>query len=378
MRTHIGFALKWARAAQYAPSEEVLRVLQRARKFAESLGAQALAAQAVYWTGRQYYSLGKMRDATPFFEQCIAMAEVLKEPEFLALPYNAIGRSCLLTGDTAKGIDYLERGVAITEALGDKDELAYSTAFLGLLYGRAGRFQEAYPLADKALRIAQEASNASREAMALNVLGAIHWQQGNWREGLEHSSRAQAVAQRTGDPITEGFAKGSMGYFMVMLGDRTQGLRRLHEGIEQIESTGSRILLTNYYALLSECYTIVGPVAEALRFGKQALDNANQTGAHWGVQIAHRTLALAAILQDPPDWDEAERAARESLRFSMANLLRPEVARAHACIAEVLAKKGDRERAREHLAEALRLFTELEMPWWLEQTRRLAAALAVL
>jgi tetratricopeptide (TPR) repeat protein len=368
-RTYISFALKWARAAQYAPSEDVLRVLQRAGMFAESLGDQALLAQSVYWTGRQFYSLGKMRDATPYFEQCIAMAEVLKEPEFLALPYNAIGRSCLLTGDTAKGIEYLELGLPMMEALGDTDEIAYSTAFLGFFYGSLGQFPKALALANRALEIAQQTGNQSRVATARNVLAAIRWTQGDWNGALEDAKQSEEIADRIGDILSGGFAKAIQGTCLAFLKDIPAGLSRLREGIKQIEHTGSRILLVAYRAQVAEVLAKTGAVQEAIGSANEAIRISRETGSRWGLHFAYRAVALAAMQQQPPDWDQAEQAVMESLRECEETSQLCQAAVAHFYWARILVKKGDLPSARTHLEEAARRFSEMGMAWWLDEAR---------
>ena len=49
--------------------------------------------------------------------------------------------------------------------------------------------------------------------------------------------------------------------------------------------------------------------------------------------------------------------------------MRPLVAHCHFGLAKLLARSGEREPASEHLAEATRLYREMDMRFWLEQAQ---------
>jgi hypothetical protein len=84
-----------------------LKILETSLQYAQDFQDETRLAKTTYWMGRMYYSLGKMVQSLPFFEQCIEMAGELRDEEMLALPYNVIGRTCLFTSEWTKGVDYL-------------------------------------------------------------------------------------------------------------------------------------------------------------------------------------------------------------------------------------------------------------------------------
>lgn len=61
----------------------------------------------------------------------------------------------------------------------------------------------------------------------------------------------------------------------------------------------------------------------------------------------------------------------EGLRLAEERGELPDLALTHFRYAELLQQKGDQAEAREQLDQAIALFREMDMPWWLEQAEEL-------
>ena len=106
-----------------------------------------------------HHSLGDYSQAVQHFTRCLAAAEVLKDEEFLAYPYNVIGRACSLTGEFRKGVEYLEKGIPMMERLGNEDEAIYSIHILGLIQDMLGNLEQGKALSKIALERAIATGN---------------------------------------------------------------------------------------------------------------------------------------------------------------------------------------------------------------------------
>ncbi|MCH8844692.1 MAG: hypothetical protein IID61_17150, partial [SAR324 cluster bacterium] len=369
-RKRIDLALKLAAASTYAPSEEQVRILETSLEHARQLGDETRAARATYWIGRTHYILGNMVKALPLFERCIEMAEHLGDEELLALPYNIIGRSCLVTAEYSKGIEYLERGIPMAERLGLLDDSIYSTAYLGTIYGITGDFTRGIHTIEKALDKAASSGNLTRQAHALMQLANVQMIRGSWNESLSAATRGYEIAHKIGDVILAGITLINKGYCLYYLGNLEKGIELLRDGIHRVETTGSSLILTISYALLSEAHAVAGNREDAVNCGKKALE-LSQFGGKVGESWMYGALATAAALESPPDWETVHEHIGQSHRLATERGERPMLALTHFRHAEILHKKGDLDAAREQLDQAEALFRDMGMDWWSEQAEGL-------
>ena len=84
-----------------------------------------------------------------------------------------------------------------------------------------------------------------------------------------------------------------------------------------------------------------------------------------------RVLAMVAAQQTPPNWHKVDEHMTESIRLAEERGARPEQAVTHFRYSELLNRKGNQERAAEHLKQAATLFSQMEMTWWAKQAEAL-------
>ena len=368
--SYIDLSLKWAEVSHYVASEEHLKILETSLQYAQNFQDETRLAKTTYWMGRMYYSLGKMVQSLPCFEQCIEMAGELRDEEMLALPYNVIGRTCLFTSEWTKGVDYLEKGIPMLERLGNLDEVNYSTGLLGTIYGFMGDFEKAVYLTNKALEISINTGNKTREALSCIYLEAINCVRGSWNDALKHGTQAIEISRQIENPVIEGLGIWLMGYATFHEKRRQKGIDMLRAGIEKIEATGSTFTLGLGYGWRAEAHALTGQKEEAEFCASKAFDLA-KIGERWGEVLAYRALAIGGAKKKPTDWNKVDIHMGESLRWAEERGDRPGQAIGCFQYASLLHDKGDLGQAKKYLKQAEDLTKEMNMAWWLEQTKEL-------
>lgn len=367
---YIGLSLKWAEVSHYAASNEHITILEKSTQYARDIKDEAGLGKITYWMGRMYYSLGKMAQALPWFNQCIEMAENLRDDQMLALPYNVIGRTCLFTAEFTKGIAYLEKGIPMLMRLGNQDEVIYSTGLLGLIYGLTGDFEKSFQLAYKALDMSIKMENKTREAVTNLYLEVINIQRGCWKDAINNGKKVVAICRRIDNPVIEGIGIYSMGYATFHQGDRQKGHQLLRSGIEKVEATGASFTLGLGYGWWADTHALAGHKEETEFCAGKAFDLI-QVGERWGEAAAYRALAIIASKEEPPAWDKVDAHMGKSLRVAEERQARPELAVGYFRYAEILHARGDLKTAGEYLARSVNLFSEMGMVWWLKQAENL-------
>ena len=119
---------------------------------------------------------------------------------------------------------------------------------------------------------------------------------------------------------------------------------------------------------------MAGHEEEAELCAKKVFD-LSQFGERWGEVSAYRVLAVVAAEEKPADWNKVDEYMKQSLQWAQERGCRPEQAISCFRYAELLCNKGDLEQTIDYLTQAIDLFTEMNMTWWLEQAKKLRSSL---
>jgi tetratricopeptide (TPR) repeat protein len=369
----VDITLKLARASHYAASEDTLATLEVARGYAQQLEDRYRIAQVGSWMGGIYRMLGNHRQVFSVLGECAQLAEALEDDEMLASAYHVMGRACYLTGDYQKGIDYMARGIEISERLGNLAEVSYSVGFSADCHAWLGEFDRALPLAERSMQLARDSADVSREGGANWYQAAVFCMQGEWERGLQAGTRCAELARRIGGAYLLGAGISAQGWASFGLGAQDQGIALMQEGLRMMEDSGSRQGTGLYASWIADACASAGRTDEAVEYANKALAFLERFGEGNGEAPSHRALALAAAERSPPDWRLVEQHIGESLRAADLRGERPQRAITMLRQAELLGRKGDRERSVAQLKEARQAFGDMGMGWWSEQLDRLLA-----
>lgn len=366
LRKRIDLTLKLAKASHYATSGETLKTLEIARDYAQELGDEHRLARIAYWMGGVYRMLGNHPRVFAVLGECVKLAQALGDEELQAFSFHVMGRACYLTGDYAKGIDYMNQGIAMSERLGNLPEVSYSCGFSADCLAWLGEFEKAFLLAKRSMNLALESGDLSRQGGSNWYLAAVFCMHGDWDKGLAAATRCVEFARRIGGAYLIGAGVSLQGWARFMLGECEAGIALLKEGFQLIQSSGSLQGTALYASMVADHLVLAGLRQEAILYANKALDFFQQFGEGNGEAPAHRALGLAAALASMPNWTAVDWHMNESVRVARERGECPHLAISLFRHAELLRARNDRELAQLRLAEARRLFGDMEMNWWLE------------
>jgi tetratricopeptide (TPR) repeat protein len=123
-----------------------------------------------------------------------------------------------------------------------------------------------------------------------------------------------------------------------------------------------------WVAWLAEAYLFAGHLGDAERLAGRSLEvsrerkeRGQQSWALWlGAEIASR--------RDPPQTQEAVDRYGDALELGQEIGMRPLVAHCHLGLGKLYRRTDEREQAREHLATATSMYSEMGMTYWLEKS----------
>ena len=127
---------------------------------------------------------------------------------------------------------------------------------------------------------------------------------------------------------------------------------------------------------LGETYLLADRIDDARACAERALSLSLTVGERSIETQALRLLGEVAACGTSSDADQSERLLGDALAQSKELGLRPHAARCHLGLGALHARTGRPERSEGHIATALAMFREMEMPYWIEKAEAELRALA--
>ena len=185
----------------------------------------------------------------------------------------------------------------------------------------------------------------------------------------QENKRVRTSNSLVGNPLSVSGGSALIGYARFMLGERNQGLKTLQKGIEVGEAVGFVTSHPINCGLLAFCYSQVGMMKEAMDMANKSLKS---TSGAMGYEIfAYNALAIARAQENPSDSQQVDQTMEKGLRLCEERGQRPWLSWGYYHYAQILFDRGDHKKSQEYLNQAIELFTEMQMPWWLDQAQAL-------
>ncbi|HSD50572.1 MAG TPA: adenylate cyclase, partial [Candidatus Methylomirabilis sp.] len=313
---------------------------QRALEIAEALGDFPLRIDVSFHLGLSYNSVGDYRRALECLNRNVAslQGELIRERFGLAGLPSVFSRSwsvnCLAElGAFAEAIGPGEEAVRIAETVDHPYSLIRAYLELGSLYQHKGEFRKAIPLLERGLGVCQ----------ARQILFLFPW------------------------------IDSALGHAYALAGRIAEGLPLLEQAAERDASMRLVAHQSIRVAYLSEAYLLAGRMDDATRFARHALNLSRNHKERGHEGWALRLLGEVASHPDAPDGQMAEGHYRQAMALADELDMRPLVAHCHLGLGNLYRRTSDRAKAQEHLANAARMYREMDMQFWLEKSEAVLA-----
>jgi tetratricopeptide (TPR) repeat protein len=351
-----------------------LEVLPHMKELAEVLGDTSRLARALALTCNALIHLGRIDEAVQTGLRSVELAVTLDDPTSEAMARSHLGQAQFESGACTEAAVNARRSIAALRVESDRTRLGYGSfpsvlyrQFLVLCLTELGEFNEATAVSREAVQIAEALDNPWSRALAYNAMATVAVQRGD-------TSRAVAVAAQGVDlcstfDLTFSWPRLASlnGYAMVLAG-------RYEDGIALMEGALQASLAMHYgqeealrRVRASEGYLLAGRIQEARDTAFRALEFADQHGQHGYSAWARRVLGDIARLHPLILPGSAEHHYREALRRADERGMRPLSAHCQFGLGTFYRSAGEAGRAREHLAQAMELYSDMGMASWLDK-----------
>jgi len=359
--------------------------------------------------GAGYAVRAELPAAHELGEQLLKLAQRLQDPALLLETHILFGSVLVWQGELTPGRMHLEQAIALY----DPQQHAPHAFVYGQDPGVVGQANASYVLwllgypdeaakkSQGALALAQQLAHPHSVAYALNWAAMLQQFCFNPRKTHEWAEAAIAFTREQGFEHLLAVVTALRGWALIEQGERREGLAQLRESLAAWQTTGVALLRPYYLGLLAEGYAKGGQIAEGLATLAEALEVVNRTGERWWEAELYRLYGELSLRIGESETSkeesvnrgrgESETSKRENLssspipRFSGSPVLSssarfpvssPEACfhtaieiarrqgakslelRATVSLCQLWQQQGEREQARQTLAEMYHWFTE--------------------
>ena len=244
----------------------------------------------------------------------------------------------------------------------------FGRAWLIMSLAELGRFAEAAKYEEEAIRLAEPTQHAFTIAWAHFAASMLHLLKGDWAKARAMVEHWIAITGNVAMLLP--WAVASSAWVLAQIGEANEALSRVREGEQLLERQAARGIVGHrgwaYHAVSRACL-LLGQLDEARRLGDRSVESSRRQPG-----FAAHGLCLLGDIATHPYWFDAESGAahyREALALAQLHGMRPLVAHCHLGLGELYRRTGKSDCARENLTTATTMYREMDMGFWLEQSK---------
>jgi tetratricopeptide (TPR) repeat protein len=365
----------------------VLRQLGEGRKMLEHLRDAEAVAIRLNDDGRRglicafmttvHSTLDELDEALTTGSRALEIAERLGDLRVRILATSYLEQAYCYRGEFERAIELATNNIAAIPSDWSKEFFGmavpasvFDRAWLIMSLAELGRFSEAAGHEAEVIRIAEPTEHAFTIGWAHFASSISRLLKGDWAKARSLVEHWLAMLRTGNVAIHLPWAVAASAWALAQIGETNEALDRIREAEQLLEGQAARGIVGHRgwgYGAVGHACLLLGRFDEARRLGERAVEASKRQPGF----AAHAQRLLGDIASHPDQFDPENGAAHYRGAMALAELhkMRPLVAHCHLGLGKLYRRTGKLEHARENLANAATLYSEMDMGFWLDQTK---------
>jgi tetratricopeptide (TPR) repeat protein len=356
-------------ARMYSRTEnetEALSLANRATKLAEKLNASEIIASSYGTLGMVFAEIkGDRKKALEYYEKSLQIALENDYMESALRAYNNICAALEDEHDHEKALEIGETGLKLAKKIGAIFWIIWTGSGLADTYISMGNINKGITQAEESATLAKKAANISGLGFSLSVLGRAYQILGEREKSEQFLTEALDIAKKAEDIQQTCISHRNLGILYYEDTEYAKAKEQFKQSFDLCEKAGWTYRQALDSLWLSRVDIEQGDMAEAKKFLDMAKKTAIESKDRQLIAIVDATTGT--LLRNQKAWKESIESFEKSLHgFESFNAKRWAVPFFSELVLYEYARvyfernqEGDREKARQLLAQALELFQKM-------------------
>lgn len=355
--------------------DRVFNHLRAAEVLASELQDQVRLGWASAYLSQYLWRMGDPRRAEEMGQRALSIASACGDFALGVVANFFLGQGYFNVGDYARASEHCRRNVKVLEGEHALERFGLtglpsvlSRIWLAWSLAERGEFAEAIGPAEEALSIAEAAGQAYSVAATCLAIGQVQLVRGALAEAISALERCADLCRTWNLRLILPTTTALLGLAHASCGRVAEALPILEEG--EALSPAIRIFIfdtSTATAAPGTVYLLAGQADKATDVASCAAELATQRGFRGSQARASHLLGKINADRDPPDMEQAEKHYRQAMNLAEELGMRPLVGLCHLGLGTLYRRASNDRDAKTHLTQAVELFREMDMPFWLKQ-----------
>lgn len=269
----------------------------------------------------------------------------------------ALSRAYEDSDEREKALEYSDRAIALTRSLDDRGWEANILIDKARLFQFSDQYQNAINCHFQELTLRRELGQKRGEANALNNIGALYFSLGEYQGALDYYNQALPMWREIGDRQQEGMLLHNVAQCHRFMGQNQKALEGFTRSLEILQSLTKPVLIINLLNRLGEMHEILGENQEALTFYNQMLALALGQSSN----AADALIAIARLSAAEGKKEKAQDHLKQALPFIETIPWRNHHAEKYRGVGKIYQTLGEHEQALIFFNKALEIDRSLAL-----------------
>ncbi len=226
---------------------------------------------------------GMAKDALPYAEQALALAELIDSKKLQAKTLGNIGTVHANLSDYSRALEYYGKALALNEELGNKAGVAIYLGNIGIVHQNLSDYARALEYYSKALSLHEELGNKAGVASCLGNIGLVHQNPSDYSLALEYYGKALSLDEELGKKTGMATNLGNIGIVYHSLSDYSRALEYYGKALALDEELGNKAGVSRHLGNIGTVHHSLSDYPRALEYYGKALTLAEELGNKAGV-----------------------------------------------------------------------------------------------
>jgi len=259
--------------------------------------------------GQVYRRMERFEDAIRALTDAVEISRMMQDESLVADALYYLGATYWSLGEINQALVHQEEGYAIVQRLGLQDEIAMRVLHgIAECYGRKVDYARMFALAEESLRMARALGDMEYQSENLMIMGTAEIERGYYEHALEIFAENAAVCQQAGLRWHHTSNLTVQGRATAAVGDYERGMTLLLEGAATAKQHFKGFLVTMVHIYLGVTYLELEQLDLAEAALSVGLERAQRHRISWSdagnkaywslVQIRRGNLEVGALLEE--------------------------------------------------------------------------------
>ena len=367
----------------YSRTQDETKALSWAEKaieLAKKLNDHEVIARSYGTLGVIFAETGKAKKAIECHERSLRIALDNGYMDIALRAYNNVSAELDTEGEKEKALEFAVRGFELAKKIGAIRWISWIGTGLSSTYFEMGDAAKGLPLAEDSVSLDRKAGDLTNLSNSLNNLGYIHLILGELDRSELYFKEALVLAQKAKNNQQTGYSHALIGWLYSYKSEYIKAEEQFRKAFDVFEKAGMKYYQAYTSFRLTWVNTELGEIDKAQNFLAKTVEYAVEAGDK--LLIAFADAGKGMLFRTQKRWKESIEFFEKSLQeLDTLNSRRwsiywpAKLSFENARVYLERDQKGDKEKARYLLNQALEMFQKLNAKIEVEKTTRLLETL---